>query len=157
MAAAPRYPACVDEETYSPGLTYYLMALPALYTVGMSGAILAGARSVDSFWMPRVLIAGLIGTVALPLLVLSWHRFTVGVDGLHVRDLRGSRFHAWPTLGKPRAKAFDRDDAFTSYTHHICTAAGRTLYRLGPWYPRRRHLLMSIRARLRALDEAPRR
>ena len=151
-------------KSYSPGLTYYLMAALLLVSIVYACGLALEAWSVPPEQRAKVYLTGLVASVLLVLLLLGWHSFILRSDGLAVRDLRGRRLHRWENLGKPSAKEFvhgSKDSILLSmdgmrggsdpqaFSHHIRDARGKTLYHVGPWYPQRRELMRELRRGLR--------
>lgn len=150
---------------HKPGPTFWLMGLLAFGGFLVALAMLCGVLPLPAEGERMTVVLGAVVSLGLTvMLALGWHRFEVHDDGLHVRDLRGTRHHSWQSLGRLTSTDFGSgrkgsvfmDTAHragasdpAAYSHRIRDAHGRTLYHVGPWYPTRRALLREILRRTR--------
>jgi hypothetical protein len=155
----------VKPARYLPGPAYYLMGALALAMVvnGIGVALGAWPAPHEHDDPTRSIAGGVIGFAGICAVVLGWHRFVLLDDGLQVMDVRGTRLHRWSDLGRPRSREFvhGQDSILLgkdgmrggsdpqAYSHYICDARGKTLYRLGPWYPERRAMMREVWRRIR--------
>jgi hypothetical protein len=152
--------------SFSPGLTYYVMAVLALLAISNVFLAAFDVLPYDGHERGIAYFGGVLGFFGLLGLAVAWHRFTPLAEGLHVTDLRGRRLHRWEDLGRPVTREFAHggEPIFTrhglqgvtetqAFTHYIRDVRGRTLYRVGPWFPGRRELMREIRRRTREVRD----
>jgi len=154
---------------YAPGWIYYAMG-----TVGLAAAIYGlgvflGAWEHEPERQLKAMLCGIAGFVGFCCVLLGWHRFEIRDDALLVLSLRYRRRHTWAHLGRPITRTFvrGRSDSLLfdkagmrggtgpqEFSHFIVDGRGKTLYTIGPWYPRRREMMREVRRRTREAHAA---